>query len=95
VSKLIAMLATSATITDRIAIRLVQRVDSVMTTAFTSKPVSMKYRGIFDLLGRGPGILNYGSKIRRQTPAEIYTEWFQRFVANARHTDAARRSDAA
>src|SRR5208283_4188971 len=95
VSKLIAMLATSATITDRMAIRLVQRVDSVMTTAFTSRPVSMKYRGIFELLGRGPGILNYGSKIRRQTPAEIYSEWFQRFVANARHTDAARRPDAA
>ena len=95
VSKLIAMLATSATITDRMAIRLVQRVDSVMTTAFTSKPVSMKYRGIFELLGRGPGILNYGSQIRRQTPAEIYTEWFQRFVANARHKDASRRSDSA
>jgi hypothetical protein len=95
VSKLIAMLATSATITDRMAIRLVQRVDSVMTTAFTSRPVSMKYRGIYELLGRGPGILNYGSKIRQQTPAEIYTEWFQRFVANARHTDASRRPDAA
>jgi hypothetical protein len=85
------MLATSSTVTARLEIKLVQRIDSIVTTAFTSKPVSMKYRGIFELVGRSPGKLNYASQIRHQTPAAIYAEWFQRFVANARHPGAAGR----
>ncbi len=100
VSKLIAMLATSSTVTGRLEIKLVQRIDAIVTTAFTSKPVSMKYRGIFELVGRSPGKLNYASKIRHRTPAAIYAEWFQRFVAggtrlrpdaNARHPGTAGR----
>jgi len=95
VSKLIAMLATSATVIERLEIKLVQRIDTVFTTAFTDKPVSMKYRGIYEIVGRKPGMINYASQVRRQTPAAIYAEWFQRFVANARHTGAAGRSQAA
>ena len=70
VSKLIAMLATSEPIIRRMEVKLVQRINAVYTTAFTKKPVSMKYRGIFDLVGRKPGMLNYASQIRRQSPAE-------------------------
>ncbi len=95
VSKLIAMLATSETVIRRMEIKLVQRIGAVYTTAFTTRPVSMKYRGIFELVGRKPGMLNYASKVRQQTPAEIYAEWFQRFVANARHAGAAERAEAA
>ena len=81
VSKLIAILATSATVIQRLEVKLVQRIAAVNTTAFTDKPVSMKYRGIFDLTGRSPGKLNYASKIREQNPGEIYREWYGRFVA--------------
>jgi hypothetical protein len=95
VSKLIAMLATSATVIDRLEVKLVQRIDTIDTTAFTEKPVSMKYRGIFELVSRKPGMLNYASTVRRQTPAEIYAEWFQRFIANARHAGQPRRAEAA
>ena len=95
VSKLIAMLATSETVISRMEIRLMQRISGIYSTAFTDKPVSMKYRGIFDLVGRKPGMLNYASKVRRQTPTAIYAEWFQRFVANARHQGPAERSEAA
>ena len=92
VSKLIAMLATSATVIGRLEIKLVQRIAAVNTTAFTNKPVSMKYRGIFDLVGRGPGMLNYASKIRQQNPGEIYAEWFARFVAGATRPGHARNA---
>jgi len=95
VSKLIAMLATSEVVISRMEIRLVQHIDSVVTTAFTTKPVSMKYRGIFDLVGRKPGMLNYASKVRRQSAADIYAEWFRRFAANARAPGEAGRAEAA
>ena len=88
VSKLIAMLATSAAVIDRMEVKLVQRIESVVTTAFTDRPVSMKYRGIFEIIGRSPGMINYASKVRRTTPAGVYAEWFQRFVANARYKGA-------
>ncbi len=95
VSKLIAMLTTSETLIARMEIKLMQRIGKVYSTAFTNKPVSMKYRGIFELVGRKPGMLNYASEIRRQTPAAIYADWFERFIANPRHSGPARRAEAA
>ena len=95
VSKLIAMLATSATVIRRMEIRLVQRIEAVHTTAFTLKPVSMKYRGIFEIAGRSPGMINYASKIREQNPGEIYAEWYARFVANNGHKGPPRRPEGA
>jgi hypothetical protein len=76
-------------------VKLVQRIESVVTTAFTDKPVSMKYRGIFEIIGRSPGMINYASKVRRTTPDGVYVEWFQRFIANARHKGAPVRPEAA
>jgi hypothetical protein len=95
VSKLIIMLATSMTVMAEVEVALVARIDSVYTTAYTTKPVSMKYRGIFELIKRDPGRLFYGSKVRDQTPAGIYADWFQRFVANARHKSPPRLAQAA
>ena len=95
VSKLIIMLATSMTVMAEVEVALVARIDSVYTTAYTTKPVSMKYRGIFELIKRDPGRLFYGSKVRDQPPAGIYADWFQRFVANARHKSPPRLAQAA
>jgi len=82
-SKLVAMLATSRDVIHVLETKLIQRIEVVSTTAFTTKPVSMKYRGIFDLANRKPGMLNYASKIREQSPQAIYREWFKRFAQNA------------
>jgi hypothetical protein len=81
-SKLVAMLATCELVIRLIEVRLVQRIDLIVTTAFTTQPVSMKYRGVFDLVSRKPGMLNYASKIRRQSTDDIYAEWFRRFAGN-------------
>ncbi len=35
------------------------RVKVIGTTAFTNKPVSMKYRGLFEVHNRGEGYINY------------------------------------
>lgn len=95
ISKLIAMLATCSLPVDRVAVALVQQFDEILTTAFTEKPVSMKYRGVFELVGRAPGKLNYASKIRRESPQAIYAEWWRKFaIGNAGGQGRAPKPDA-
>ncbi len=88
-SKLIAMLATCRAVIREIERRLIVRVEGIYTTAFTDRPVSMKYRGIFDLVGRKPGALNYVSIVRERTPNDVYRNWFRRYAGN---TQSARQA---
>jgi hypothetical protein len=83
VAKLVAMLAASRESVRAFDRAYVQRTTYVTTTAFTDRPVSMKYRGIYDLVGRKPGFLNYQSHVRDQSPDEVYAEWWSRFAGNA------------
>lgn len=92
VSKLIAMLATSEAVLGNLEIKLMQRIEAVLTTAFTTRPVSMKYRGVFELTSRKPGMLNYASQVRHQSCAEIYADWFRRFAANSGRASPAGRA---
>lgn len=78
-SKLIAMLATSNQIIDYINKKYFINIERVLTTAFTKKPVSMKYRGIFRLDAKKDGFLNYSSEVRDKTLDEIYGEWFKKY----------------
>nr|DAR91431.1 MAG TPA: hypothetical protein [Caudoviricetes sp.] len=78
-SKLIAMLATSNQIIDYINKKYFINIERVLTTAFTKKPVSMKYRGIFRLDAKKDGFLNYSSEVRDKTLDEIYGEWFRKY----------------
>jgi hypothetical protein len=80
-SKLIAALATSRLVVDVARKRFFCDIESIKTTAFTDRPVSMKYRGVFTLESRKPGQLQYRSKIRDQEPDDIYREWFGRYGA--------------
>jgi hypothetical protein len=91
-SKLIAMLATCALPVGIAERKLLIAVERVLTTAFTDKPVSMKYRGAFELVKRGEGFLNYASPVRRAAPQEIYREWWDR---HALHPHRARPSSGA
>jgi hypothetical protein len=54
-----------------------RRVATIGTTAFTSKPVSMKYRGLFRLHSRKEGRLNYLADTGRWSLAEALTWWQQ------------------
>lgn len=78
-SKLIAMLATSKQVIDYINKKYFINIERVLTTAFTKKPVSMKYRGIFRLDAKKDGFLNYSSEVRDKTLDEIYGEWFKKY----------------
>lgn len=78
-SKLIAMIATSKDIISEIERKTLLKFKQLCTTVFTDKPVSMKYRGIWDLHARKEGFLNYSSKIRASSPQQIYLEWFNKY----------------
>ena len=80
ISKLIAMLASSRDPVSVAERKMLIRPSTVFTTVFTQKPISMKYRGIFGLAGRGEGFLNYASHVRQQSSADVYAEWFKRFA---------------
>jgi len=82
-SKLISMLATGREMVDRFARTRMRRVEGLATTAFTLKPASMKYRGIFELVNKKPGMLNYWSDVREQSYADIYRGWFRKYHADA------------
>lgn len=75
VSKLIASLATSRAVIRRAEVQMLRRYRTVSTTAFTDRPVSMKYRGVFTLTSRGEGHLNYTSEIREASPEALYRAW--------------------
>lgn len=79
-SKLIAMLATSRHVVRLAENKFLRRVSDIYTTAFTERPVSMKYRGAFELAGRKPGLLNYRSKVRDGSPQDIFKDWVTRFA---------------
>lgn len=89
ISKLIAMLATGQESVQRFDLRFVQRTKELVTTAFTKRPVSMKYRSIFKLKNRKEGLLNYGSEVRRVSNQEIYRDWWKRYGKNATAGDHA------
>lgn len=61
------------------------RIRGVVTTAFSKRDQSMKYRGLFDVLskklvdGPRPHQLNYGSLAGRWTLSEGLAEWLKRF----------------
>jgi hypothetical protein len=100
-SKLIIMIQTSRTIIRRMEVRMLTRIDRVATTAYSDKPISMKYRGLYELNKRIPATdltsqaLYYVSAVREHSPAEIYKQWWDRFVApNANHPGKARRPEA-
>lgn len=90
VSKLISRLATNQVVIGDIAARALAKMSYVVTTAFSDHPVSMKYRGIFELLSRkeaeAPATgfqLQYGSEVRGETPQDAYSWWWSTHVSQA------------
>ncbi len=85
-SKLVSMLAASREVLDMVERRLVQRVDTVLTTARSDHPVSMKYRGIFELAKRRDAtppetgfILQYQSAAKPLTVQKTFRQWWVKY----------------
>lgn len=84
ISKLIALLATSRELTRQVERVYGQRFTHLYTTAFTDKPISMKYRGVFEVSSRKPGMINYVSEIRPDNLQALYGVWWKRHAKNPR-----------
>ena len=76
VSKLIPMIAGSRELIRLVDRKFIIRVKDLWTTAFTNKPVSMKYRGVFEIHSRKPGQIQYRGSVREQRVQEVYREWY-------------------
>lgn len=82
-SKLILMAALSVEAKLLFERMIKRRVHSIATTAFSDRPMSMKYRGLFTLLNRAPykdehidGYkINYGANAGQWTLADAYATW--------------------
>lgn len=82
-SKLITRLALNAEVLHDLGKRFVNRYAEVKTTAFSDHPVSMKYRGIFELTKReernsaeGKFMLNYAGARLNETPQQAFGWWY-------------------
>lgn len=83
IAKLIALLATSRELTRQLERTYGHRFTTIATTAFTDKPVSMKYRGVFTVSSRKPGMVNYVSPVRPAGLQDLYTDWSKRHAQHA------------
>jgi hypothetical protein len=85
-AKLVLYAALSKESQELIQVLTSRRTLSLVTSAFTNRPVSMKYRGVFDLLSRKPSkdvkmgknMLNYGALLGKWTLNEGLAIWNKR-----------------
>ena len=87
ISKLIPMIAACREVIEPINHRLLIKVESISTTAFTTKPVSMKYRGVYELAKRATDHLQYSSVIRDLSIQDVFNEWHRKFAGPDRKPD--------
>ena len=92
-SKLIVLAATSREAQHLLQNMLSRRMSGVATTAFTQRPVSMKYRAILDLVSRKksnePGFayqLHYEGRLGEHTLAEALSTWKKRWGGTREET---------
>lgn len=85
-AKLVLLLMLSKEVREVIEAKLAARIGWLITTAFSAGPVSMKYRGVFELYSRkhnkkaGEYALNYYAKFGERTLAENFVLWNKKYA---------------
>jgi hypothetical protein len=83
-SKLVVMAAMTEEVRSQLERARLMPTRTVATTAFTKKPVSMKYRGLLEVVKRGDGFLNYAGRFSGMTAQQAYAEWWRRWGTDTR-----------
>lgn len=88
-SKLVCLLSSSRAAVHMFERTAMVRIKLLLTTAFSERPASMKYRDIFKLESRADMLhpqtghpqfrLNYSSLIRKESPHDLYEYWLKRW----------------
>lgn len=78
-SKLLIMLVKSHDVRKLIARKMYNYYNGVKTTVYTVSPISMKYRGVFNLERRDEGKLIYSSDFTEESLNELYALWIKKY----------------
>lgn len=78
-SKLAIMLSKITELKKRLEMLYLREFSKIFTAVYTDKPVSMKYRGIFELERREKGELVYHSEFENRGMREVYLEWLKKY----------------
>lgn len=78
-SKLLLLATRTKELQGLLKEKFIQSVDFILTTAFTDKPVSMKYRGVYNLMKRGEGFLQYTTPAGAMTAEEAIKTWIRKY----------------
>jgi len=83
-SKLMLFAAMSKEVQHVLEAKSLEPVNWIVTTAFSKRPMSMKYRGVFKLVSRkeradGTNVLNYAGPAGSVTLKQGFREWYRRF----------------
>ena len=74
-SKLLLLVTKTEEFRRMLSKKFLSTADFILTTAFTDKPVSMKYRGMYKLLKRGDGFLQYVTDCGTISLSEVILTW--------------------
>ena len=77
-SKLLLMATKSLELRALLQKKFLSRADFILTTAFTDKPVSMKYRGVYKLIKRGEGFLQYLAECGDLNLEKVVKAWIKK-----------------
>lgn len=77
-SKLVAGIALTEELGCLLEQNFRRRVDYIVTTAFTEKGASMKYRGLYDVQSRKEGKITYCAKSKKWTMKECFEWWMNK-----------------
>nr|WP_232371795.1 hypothetical protein [Leptospira ainazelensis] len=76
-SKLLIMLLLSKEVKKLLRSHYLHAYRGVKTSVYTEHPVSMKYRGVYELTERKKGKLVYSQEFSNASMVEIFKTWFQ------------------
>ncbi len=83
-AKLLLMVSLCQEVRQIIEEKNIKRYHAILTTAFTTRPVSMKYRGVYELAKRAEKHLNYRGTFGENTLQEVIATWSKRFKQHKR-----------
>ncbi len=78
-AKLLLMVTRCIDLKTILSEKIVRDYRAILTTAFTPAPVSMKYRGVYELVKRGEGFLNYRAEFTATTFKEVVSQWQKKY----------------
>ncbi len=85
-SKFVTRLSICREVISMVEARMLHRIETITTTAISRHPMSMKYRGIYDLKVRkqdedtGKNIITYSAPVREESGQQVFNWWYRKYL---------------